>query len=237
MSKKSKKETPVSLSGYISYILAALWLVLGLIFAVWPSVTSRVLWFIVALVLIISGCVSFILGLSKLAKQSDYPYVIELSAVLIAIGIWIFVNPTTFLSIIPILCGVLFFIHGLVDALKAWKLSKRTHPYWWSALATGGVLLVFAIILFFNPFKQVDSTLRYIGIVLILNGLADMWLCFCLSAAGRFSLLDEPAKKKRRPIRTRDDSDPDDDDLDSDDDPDLADNAGIRSAIDDLDEE
>lgn len=191
MNQKSRTKTQILLDGYISYVLGALWLVLGLIFAIWPSVTSHVLWFIVAMLLFVSGTITFFMGLNRMAKQSAYPYSIELSAVLIAIGGWIFMDRNTFLTLIPILCGVLLFIHGLVDALKAWKLSLRRQAYWWSALVVGGILLILGMVLFFNPFKEAVSLLRYIGISLIFNGLADLWLSFCLSRAGKHSLLEE----------------------------------------------
>lgn len=191
MGKKRKKASFPSLSGYISYLLAILWLLMGLIFAIWPSFSSGFLCFLVSFLLAGYGIVSFLWNCRKLSRQTDYPYPIELSAVFLAVGIWIFLNPKLFLSMIPILCGVLFFIHGLVDGLKAWKLSRRKQDFWWTALIAGGVLLISGIVLFLNPFETMESTLRFVGIALIFNGLADIWLCFCLSFAGKHSLKEE----------------------------------------------
>lgn len=191
MSKRNKKSPLPTLSGYISYLLAVLWLLLGLIFAVWPSFSSKLLCFLVAFLLIGSGVLSFLWNCRNLTKQTEYPYTIELASVFLAIGIWIFTNPKIFLSIIPILCGVLFFMHGLIDGLKAWKLHRRGHDFWWTALIFGCVLLILGCVLFFNPFEAIESVLRFIGIALIFNGLSDIWLCFCLSFAGKHSLKEE----------------------------------------------
>ncbi|MBS6196046.1 MAG: DUF308 domain-containing protein [Clostridiales bacterium] len=194
MGKKRKNASLSSLSGYISWLLAVLWLLLGLFFAIWPSFSSGFLCFLVAFLLTACGAVTFLWNCRKLTRQTDYPYSIELSAVFVAVGVWIFLNSKTFLSMVPILCGVLLFIHGLVDGLKAWKLNQRKQEFWWTALIAGGILLILAVVLFFNPFKAMASTLRFAGIALIFNGLADIWLCFCLSFAGKHSLREEAFK-------------------------------------------
>lgn len=189
MKKESKSLSLETLSGYISYILAAVWLLLGLVLAIWPSASTGLICFLVGCILILCGIFTLLWNCRKLAKQADYPYSLELSAVFLAIGIWILMNPKVFLTIIPILCGVLFLIHGVVDGLKSWKLKKREQRYWWSGLAIGGILIILGAVLLINPFKEIVSAIRYIGIVLIFNSLTDFWLCFCLSFAGRHSLL------------------------------------------------
>lgn len=189
--RRGKKSTFPSFSGYISYLLAIFWLLLGLVFAIWPSFSSGFLCFLVAFLMVMYGVAAFLWNCRKLAKQADYPYTIELSAIFLAVGTWIFLHPKIFLSVIPILCGVLFFIHGLVDGLKARKLHQRKQDFWWTALAAGGILLILGIVLLLDPFKAIESTLRFAGIALIFNGLADIWLCFCLSFAGKHSLKEE----------------------------------------------
>lgn len=191
MNKREKKLPLSTLSGYISYLLAVLWLLLGLIFAIWPSFSSKLLCFLVAFVLIGFGLISFLWNCRNLTKQTEYPYTLELAAVFLAIGVWILLNPSVFLSVIPILCGILVFMHGFIDGLKSWKLHRRGHEFWWTALIFGGILAVLGGVLFYNPFKTLEAVLRFIGIALIFNGLTDIWLCFCLSFAGKHSLKEE----------------------------------------------
>ena len=207
--KKKNSNTPSAgfPAVYGCYLLAGLWLILGLVFSIWPGFSSDPTCFLTGFLLVLSGVITLLSGGFKLVRREEYPWTLELSAIFLAAGIWVFSQPDSFFSMVPVLFGVMFWVHGLADGLKSIKLYRQSHPYWWSALILGAVLPVLGTVLLLVDFSSMTSAIRFLGISLIFNGLADFWISFCLSAAGKYSLRpSSPQKDGGRKARDTEDS-------------------------------
>lgn len=60
--------------------------------------------------------------------------------------------------------------------LQAAELYKEKYDKWWVALLLGIVTIGFGALLIYNPFEAVNTMIVLIGVMLIYDGISDIWI-------------------------------------------------------------
>lgn len=155
-------------------ILSALvCIALGVVLLVWPTETIDIFCRVLAVGLVVMGVVD--LG-SYFMNRSIHPFAGVLGFIVILVGIWIFIQPASIVSLVPIVIGVILCVHGIQDLKLAIETKGNGYEKWWSMLIIAAVSLVFGVLCIVNAFGMVKLALQFIGIALIYDGVSDLWV-------------------------------------------------------------
>lgn len=157
-------------------ISALLCIVLGLVLAIWPGMSMRIVCIAVGSVLIIGGLVR--LAESFLSRDGSMYTQMNMivGIVFTVVGIWIVIKPEKVLAIIPIIMGIVIALHGLNNVQQAVTLCRDKYDKWWVALILGILTVGFGALLIFRPFAALDTAVTLIGIFLVYDGVSDLWI-------------------------------------------------------------
>lgn len=164
-------------------ISAILYVLLGLAMLLRPELSTTVLCTALGVVLILRG-LSDILDF-VFHRDGTLYYSLHLVAgiVLSSVGVWLVTQPNLIAVVIPLVIGVLILFHGLKNLGDAVTLRKNQSPRAMAALILAFVTIALGALLVHNPFSAFSTVVRIIGIVLIYDGVSDLWITSEVSKA------------------------------------------------------
>ena len=145
---------------------------MGLFLLIWPAVVLVLLCRILGAAIIVAGAVFLIQSIIQ--KREIWKTIA--SVLIIGIGIYVVTAPKWLISVIPFVFGILIGLNGIFNIWNAVKLAKKQFKTWWVSLIIAIVTIGLAVLIILNPFGAAELLLRVIGIVLLLNGIADIWV-------------------------------------------------------------
>ena len=162
---------------------ALIYTVLGVVLLVWPELSTNVLCTALGLVLLVSGISDILEFVFQRDGSLYYNLQLGLGVILCAVGGWLLLRPTLIAVIIPRIIGVLVCFHGFKDFGDALTLRKNKSPRATAALLLGIITILLGVALVVNPFSAFTTVVRIIGLVLIYDGVSDLWITSQVSYA------------------------------------------------------
>jgi uncharacterized membrane protein HdeD (DUF308 family) len=169
---------------------AVICVALGVVLLFWPAETIDIFCKVLAVGLIIMGGMQL---LSYFADRLNNPFSGIIGAVILLVGLWVFLSPQSVVSLIPIVIGVVLVIHGIQDIKMALEAKSNGYGNW-------GVMMIIAIVgvalgalCIVNAFGLVTLATQIIGIALIYDGLTDLWIIFKTLVAVHRAMQEEQA--------------------------------------------
>lgn len=164
---------------------ALLCIVAGIALFIWPDLFTRMACRVIAIFLIIIGIIHLFSYFAE--KQGAFRLQADLiiAVVLLAVGFWMYTSPDFFISLIPIVLGIIILVHGIQDIRYAFHLKKIAYDLWWTAAIFGFLTAAFGLVLLFQPFKSASTLTMLIGVALIYDGISDIWIVSRLSSSAR----------------------------------------------------
>lgn len=156
--------------------------ILGFIFLIWPSQVTSLIAVVVGVLLIVIGAIYVI---SKLINQENKFSGMLVGFVVLILGVWILLNPSSAKTIIPIVIGVVLVASG-VQELRLSFAAKHVDASKWGWMIAGSVLtIVFGIICIFAAFEILNLAMRLLGLFLIYDGVSSMVMVRHVNVAER----------------------------------------------------
>lgn len=172
-------------------ILSALVCVaLGIVLLIWPAKTIDIFCKILAAGLIVIGVVNIF---SYFINRELHPFAAVLGPIVVLVGVWIFIQPESIVSLVPIVIGVMLCVHGIQDMKLSFETKANGYEKWWSMLVIALISLIFGVLCIVNAFGVVTLALQFIGIALIYDGLTDIWVVSRAIRAARARRREEEA--------------------------------------------
>lgn len=162
---------------------ALIYTVLGVVLLVWPELSTNVLCTALGLVLLVSGISDILEFVFQRDGSLYYNLQLGLGVILCAVGGWLLLRPTLIAVIIPRIIGVLVCFHGFKDFGDALTLRKNKSPQATAALLLGIITILLGVVLVVNPFSAFTTVVRIIGLILIYDGVSDLWITSQVSYA------------------------------------------------------
>lgn len=169
-----------------NYLISAVLCVLfGITLVVWPDISSKVVCIGLGCVLALTGVVNLITFFVR--RDGTFLSQMNLLAgiVLTVLGGWIILDPDVLIRIIPVVIGVIIVVHGGHNLLQAVELCREKYDKWWVALLLGLVTIGFGVLLICNPFEAVSTMVILIGVLLIFDGVSDIWIISRISKTAK----------------------------------------------------
>lgn len=159
----------------ISFISnAIIYIVIGLIMIVFPGFVNDFFSTIIGILLLF-------IGVSQLASYSNKKsYVASANANLILglimtiFGMYVLLNPKFITSIIPVVAGIVILVNAINKVKQSLEFKNAKYDRWWINLISALVVGFFGFILISNPFSTIELLIRFLGLVLLIDGIYNI---------------------------------------------------------------
>jgi uncharacterized membrane protein HdeD (DUF308 family) len=152
---------------------AVLCIALGVVLIVWPGETIDIVCKVLAAGLIILGGVELF---SYITNRNGYMFTGILGLIVLIIGVWIFLKPSSIVSLVPIVIGVILAVHGVQDVKMALESKNGGYDRWWIMLIIAIISIAFGVLCIVNAFGMVKLAMQFVGVALIYDGISDLWV-------------------------------------------------------------
>lgn len=160
--------------------MSAGYIALGLVLMLWPQGAMNVICGVL-------GAAAVVLGVYKLFRyftaQGVEVLFVNMSAgvVLLLVGLVLLIRPELLLGLLPILLGLLVVIDGTARVRTALELRRVGYGAWGLELAFSALSVLLGIMLIANPMFSLNLATAFIGAVLCVDGVINLWDIFYVS--------------------------------------------------------
>ncbi len=176
-----------------SYIfLSALYVALGVVLIVWPSLSVRMIGIALGIVMIVLGITYAIIYYTRDNLQGFLQMDLVIGIVCFAFGIFILLNQSFLGEVLPFAMGIILLLGAVVKIQSSLNMRKLKFRKWYLVLICAVVIVGLGIVLLCNPFQRLEDPekaerymLFYIGICLMLDGLTNLVSLFCIQTRVR----------------------------------------------------
>lgn len=158
--------------------ISIIFLLLGIIFLIFPNISIKIVAYLIAIILIGSGI--YLTYLEIYTKSFLLPIDTLLNGILsILFGIIILIYPDVFKIMIPIILGTYFILDSIFKLKLVVLLRRIDNKSWIVTLLLTILSIICGIILILNPIDSSIALALFAGITLIiysLSGIIDMIL-------------------------------------------------------------
>ena len=144
---------------------------IGLVLLLLPETLNNIIGFVVGGCLLIFG----IIGIIKYIKTKEYKFTSSLVSGILysALGIVVFINPASVISLVTICLGVYLVINGILKTVFSFNL-KRITTRWIGALVMGILTVILGLLLVINPFGSAVAITKLAGGFLVVVAIFDL---------------------------------------------------------------
>ena len=187
----------------ISSILIA---IVGLVLLLMPSLTNKIIVFGIAVVLLLYGVYRIIRYVTtRDAAAADMNnHDLAIGMVCAAVGLFMFLNASFVIGILPFLFGLLLIYGGARSIQTAFDVKRFHGMYWVLHLIIGIVFVIAGIAAIRDPFSTAQVLTRFVGVCFLVLGI---YLAFSNRKVGqlREEYMSEDDGTDRAQYMTKDD--------------------------------
>lgn len=183
---KEAKDTMTSILGKqktSSIIIAILSIILGIVLIIYKNTAAN--WFVkVVGILMIAAAVYYIISFfTRASKDTISRTNLVVGILLLILGIWFLTSSNLVLQVVQLIVGVIIIMQGILDLQAALAMKDNEYSNWGISLCLAFATIILGVLLIFLPFKTLDVLLVMLGIVLIFDGLSDLYIIGVFSKA------------------------------------------------------
>lgn len=161
---------------------SALCVLLGIIIVIYRGGVINLLGRMIAVLMITIGVLylgSFLLSLAT----NGFSVIVGI--LVLAAGIWVLSHPAEIISLGPVIIGVLLLFHGIRAVMETITAKKHGYESWGVNIVLALICILSGFICIFDAFHVVENAIVLVGIILIFNGLANIWIAAAAARAAR----------------------------------------------------
>lgn len=166
-------------------ILSAAYIAVGIILITHPGLTGIIICRAAGILALLLGVVRSVSALRTRGASWFLQLDLIVGVLLLAFGIFALAQPEVVLSILPVVLGVYLLMECVGKIQQAVVLKQVGYVRWWTAFVMGIAAAVLGILLIVNPFQAAESMLVFLGISLVVDGVADLWILWCFASQDR----------------------------------------------------
>lgn len=159
-----------------TFVSAVISILIGLALLFLPGAFTVMACRMIAVLVLISGAAAIISYMRESQRIWRLQTLLILGIVLVILGVFMLACPSFFISLLPLVLGIIVLVHGLQDASYALHMKQLNDPYWWVTLLIAAVSILFALIVIIDPFAAASTVTMVIGAVLVYDGISDLWV-------------------------------------------------------------
>ncbi len=152
---------------------AVLCIVLGLLFVLFPTVSAKLVCYVLVGVFIIAG-VRFLMLYFRSRLLSFFPTDLLLGLLMLALSLVLLLEADRIAALLPVILGATIVVSSFIKFCHAFELKRVGWRGWVTMLVFALIGLVFGILMLINPFKVAATVMILIGAGLIYSGITDL---------------------------------------------------------------
>ena len=94
----------------------------------------------------------------------------------VLLGLFVIIKANWVVSFMLVLLGLVAVLQGALGVYEAVSLKQMRVSLWWVTLIYGIAAAIMGIVIMCNPFSSAVVLTRVLGVVLLINGIADIAL-------------------------------------------------------------
>lgn len=145
-------------------------LVIGVLLLLFPTESLSAISKGIAVIIILCG---IFIVINQVYERGFNGLGVAVGVILAIIGIWLFNDSGRIVNIIPIALGVILVVHGLQDLGMAFEATRKKAEGSWLAFVIALLNILLGIICIGAAFQIVSLATRWIGIMMIWDGITD----------------------------------------------------------------
>ena len=171
--KESEKAGQLKKSKIIAGIASAL---LGIVLLFWPGLTMEIICQVVGAFLGITGILTAAVFFTQPKENPTRAASLVAGIPLAILGLFIFLRPGFLIEFIPIVVGFIVILDGAANLMEAIGVMHQGYDKWWVSLIFALLTIILGLMLVLRPFGIAKFIMRMIGIVVLYNGLSDIYI-------------------------------------------------------------
>ena len=164
-----------------SIIVALISIVLGVVLIMYPKDAATIFVIVCGYSLIALGIYYAIVYFARKSGVAMLQAELLLGIVLLLIGIWIVTKSQSVIALLQYVVGALIVIHGIIDLQASLNIKRAGFEKWGMSLILSIVTLALGVLIILDPFSATEVLMVVIGVVLVFDGLSDVYLIAVLS--------------------------------------------------------
>lgn len=167
------------------FAVSILYIVIGLIMLLNPKFVCDAVNYIIGALVMLYGIVYLISLYQKREYELLNKFNFLAGVMCISFGIFLILNTSVLMSLIPFCSGVIIFIDAIYQLRNSLSLKHLENKFWWINLVVGIVFLIFAIFVMINSEDITRLLIRFIGGALIFDAVMDFYTYFALKRVSK----------------------------------------------------
>ena len=155
-----------------SIITSTLLIILGLFLFFQPEATISIIAYTIGGIIIISGVGTLYKSIKK-NQTTGFNLELTLSVIMIIAGLIVILNKEALASLFPLILGIWMIISSTTKLQYAFTLKTMNNQSWISTLIIALLMMLWGILLIFNPFKGALALTKLIGLFIIVYSILN----------------------------------------------------------------
>jgi uncharacterized membrane protein HdeD (DUF308 family) len=164
-----------------SIIVALLSIILGVVLVIYPDKAANIFVMVCGYALIALGVYYAVVYFARKSKVAMLQMELLLGIVLLLVGIWMVTKPASVIALLQYVVGALIVIHGIIDLQASLNIKRAGFDKWGASLVLSLLTLALGALIIIDPFSATQVLMVVIGIVLVFDGLSDVYIIAVLS--------------------------------------------------------
>ena len=156
-------------------------LVLGVLTLIWPDISAAAVCCILGVICIGTGIYEIVryfnLGLVGVFFQYD----LVLGIFSILAGILLLIHPLGAATFLPVIAGIYIVMGSIFEIQVSVEMRRFGIGNWVLSLVLGIIGTIFAFFLILDPFDGVKALMIYLGILMIIGSIENLYTIHCIS--------------------------------------------------------
>lgn len=163
--------------GYL--VISAALCILGVLLIVYPTISAKVLCYILGGVLTVYGIIKMVGYFSKDLYRLAFQYDLASGALITALGVIMLVIPDGVISVTHTVIGILVLADGLFKIQIAIDAKRFGVSRWWLIAAAAILTGVVGLLLILHPFAGAAAAMILMGVGLLAEGILNLSVVLC----------------------------------------------------------
>jgi len=156
-----------------SYLRGIMTIALGSLLLFVPGLTMQTVMIAIGVLLVISGLVTMILSNIKRSRAMNGFWSVQ-GVTTIIFGIIFIASPSSMIKLFVIFLGIILLILGFFQLVGSLGTLTRS-PWAWIFFLMALLTLAGGVFLLTDPFKSAEKILPFLGALLMLNGISELF--------------------------------------------------------------
>lgn len=159
---------------HFSILTSIVFIFLGICLFFYPDVVISMISYVLGGIILFTGVSSLIRYFTNKNKGILFSFDLIYGVFGVVLGGLLVLNPTGLATIIPFILGIWVIVNSIVKMRYSFRLKEYRNSAWFSTFVISLIILLWGLVLLFNPFEGALVITQVIGLFIIVYAVLDL---------------------------------------------------------------